>query len=206
MGERPFSLQCGNRARSAIPNNQCLSPGARVCWPSVAVEFPARYYVRAELWGADLKVRFASACAENYARTMDNEVKQRNRRRKRAQRMQAQRESKQKDGDSGEDESPVREKPQRPPNRRKKSKEPLVEEDIVDGFAILGFRTYEDLEVGLHPISFVRLPTVHQVSPDTAGPSPGQRYRRHALTQLALAVPNFLRRLFHFRTFKPNGF
>lgn len=92
---------------------------------------------------------------------MDNEVKQRNRRRKRAQRMQAQRQEKEKGavgaggkgrdrhpGDSGEDESPVREKPPRPPTRRKKSREPLVEEDIVDGFAILGFKSYEDLEVG----------------------------------------------------------
>lgn len=59
---------------------------------------------------------------------------------------QAQREMA-KEGDSGEDESPVREKPQRPPNRRKKSKEALVEEDIIDGFAILGFKCYEDLEV-----------------------------------------------------------
>lgn len=72
---------------------------------------------------------------------------QRNRRRERAQRMQAQRESKVKDGDSGEDESPAREKPPRPPARRKKSKEPLGEEDIIDGFAIMAFRTYEDLEV-----------------------------------------------------------
>lgn len=81
---------------------------------------------------------------------MENEVKQRNqrnRRRERAQRMQAQRESKVKDGDSGEDESPAREKPPRPPARRKKSKEPLGEEDIIDGFAIMAFRTYEDLEV-----------------------------------------------------------
>lgn len=61
--------------------------------------------------------------------------------------MQAQRESKVKDGDSGEDESPAREKPPRPPARRKKSKEPLAEEDIIDGFAIMAFRTYEDLEV-----------------------------------------------------------
>lgn len=87
---------------------------------------------------------------------MDNEVKQRNRRRKRAQRMQAQRENKVKDGDSGEDDSPVRDKPQRPPIRRKKSKEPLVEEDIIDGFAILGFRTYEDLEVSFQVAFFSR--------------------------------------------------
>lgn len=41
---------------------------------------------------------------------------------------------------------PIREKP---PPRRKKQKEqsPLLEEDIVDGFAILAFKTYEDLEV-----------------------------------------------------------
>lgn len=83
---------------------------------------------------------------------MENEVKQRNqrnRRRERAQRMQAQRESKVKDGDSGEDESPAREKPPRPPARRKKSKEPLGEEDIIDGFAIMAFRTYEDLEAAV---------------------------------------------------------
>lgn len=65
--------------------------------------------------------------------------------------MQAQRANNQivKDGDSGEDEeSPLREKPIRPPNRRKKAhKEPLVEEDIIDGFAILGFKSFEDLEV-----------------------------------------------------------
>lgn len=84
---------------------------------------------------------------------MENEVKQRtqrNRRRERAQRMQAQkREGKGFIGDSGEDESPTRDKPQRPPppSRRKKSKEPLFEEDVIDGFAILSFKSYEDLEV-----------------------------------------------------------
>lgn len=99
----------------------------------------------------------------SYVPAMDNEVKQRNRRRKRAQRMQAQRHEKEaKDGDSGEDESPVREKPQRPPNRRKKSKEPLVEEDIVDGFAILGFKAYEDLEVSVY--SFSLFTPLNQVS------------------------------------------
>jgi hypothetical protein len=84
---------------------------------------------------------------------MDVEVKQRNRRRRRAQRMQAQREGKadRHDGpDSGDDdENVVREKPQRPHNRRKKNKEPLVEEDIVEGFSILQFRSYEDLELVL---------------------------------------------------------
>ncbi|XP_034240214.1 autism susceptibility gene 2 protein-like, partial [Thrips palmi] len=86
---------------------------------------------------------------------MESEVKQRsqrNRRRERAQRMQAQRESQEKGGgDSAEDESPSREKPQRPPppNRRKRSKEPSFEEDVVDGFAILSFKNYEDIEVAL---------------------------------------------------------
>lgn len=44
---------------------------------------------------------------------------------------------------------PIREKP---PPRRKKQKEqsPLLEEDIVDGFAILAFKTYEDLEVSVY--------------------------------------------------------
>lgn len=63
--------------------------------------------------------------------------------------MQAQRESNKadhRDGDSG-DEDVIPAKPPRPPNRRKKSKEPLCEEDIIEGFSILQFRTYEDLEV-----------------------------------------------------------
>ncbi|XP_031629272.1 autism susceptibility gene 2 protein homolog isoform X3 [Contarinia nasturtii] len=43
---------------------------------------------------------------------------------------------------------PIREKP---PPRRKKQKEqsPLLEEDIIDGFAILAFKTYEDLEYAI---------------------------------------------------------
>lgn len=92
---------------------------------------------------------------------MDNPIvvseattKQRNRRRKRAQqqRMQAIRDDKnrrQVEQDSGEEgDEVVDKKPQRPPLRRKKhQKEPLAEEDIIDGFAILAFKTYEDLEV-----------------------------------------------------------
>lgn len=78
--------------------------------------------------------------------------KQRNRRRERAQRMQAEREKDVVGGvpDSAEEDgSLVREKPPRPPLRRKKPKEqsPLLEEDIIDGFSILAFKTYEDLEV-----------------------------------------------------------
>lgn len=97
---------------------------------------------------------------------------QRNRRRERAQRMQAERDrvdvvdgggggggsigsgggsggiSGEPDDSADEDtlHPVVREKP---PQRRKKQKElsPLLEEDIIDGFAILAFKTYEDLEV-----------------------------------------------------------
>lgn len=81
-------------------------------------------------------------------------TQQRNRRRReRAQRIQAERDNKKsaevgaKPNDDSADESPTRVKPTKPPNRRKKAKEPLYEEDIIDGFAILAFRSYEDLEV-----------------------------------------------------------
>lgn len=64
------------------------------------------------------------------------------------------------DQDSAEEDATphVREKPPRPPLRRKKPKEPspLLEEDIIDGFSILGFKTYEDLEV-----SFIYLYNVY---------------------------------------------
>lgn len=54
--------------------------------------------------------------------------------------------------DSADEDMPVcREKPPRPQHVRRKRKEkdmsPVLEEDIVDGFAILAFKTYEDLEV-----------------------------------------------------------
>lgn len=53
--------------------------------------------------------------------------------------------------DESETEDVIPKKPPRPPNRRKKQKdllkEPLCEEDIVDGFSILQFRSYEDLEL-----------------------------------------------------------
>ncbi|XP_059480502.1 autism susceptibility gene 2 protein homolog isoform X2 [Neocloeon triangulifer] len=84
---------------------------------------------------------------------MDSQrTQQRNRRRERAQRIQAERDIKKSAevklnaDDSADDESPTRHKPTKPPNRRKKTKEPVYEEDIVDGFAILAFRSYEDLE------------------------------------------------------------
>lgn len=69
----------------------------------------------------------------------------RNRRRERAERMHAQREH----GDSAEDEALLGAKPPRPPLRRKKTKEAIYDEDIIDGFAILAFKSYEDLEVSL---------------------------------------------------------
>lgn len=77
---------------------------------------------------------------------MEKEIKhrlKRSRRRERAERMQAQRDH----GDSAEDETLSGVKPHRPPIRRKKTKEPTFEEDIIDGFAILAFRSYEELEV-----------------------------------------------------------
>ena len=49
--------------------------------------------------------------------------------------------------DSSEESVPlVRSKPHRV---KKKTKEPLFEENILDGFAMLSFKTYEDLEVRL---------------------------------------------------------
>lgn len=84
-------------------------------------------------------------------------TKQRNKRRERAQRMQAERDKDADgvgvgviaDGDSADEDS---KKPIRPPQRRKKANifkepSPILEEDVVDGFAILSFKTYEDLEV-----------------------------------------------------------
>lgn len=65
--------------------------------------------------------------------------------------------------DEDMDKTPVREKP---PPRRKKPKEqsPLLEEDIVDGFAILAFKTYEDLEV-----SFVSIQNMEILFPGAVG-------------------------------------
>lgn len=79
--------------------------------------------------------------------------KQRTKRRERAQRMQAERDNVvdgvgADDPDSAEEDS--KSKPIRPPQRRKKlvkEPSPILEEDMVDGFAILSFKTYEDLEV-----------------------------------------------------------
>lgn len=79
---------------------------------------------------------------------------QKSKRRKRAHRMQAERGKEVVGGgevDSGEEdyESLKRDQTVRPPVRRKRNKDisPILEEDIIDGFAILAFKTYEDLEV-----------------------------------------------------------
>lgn len=40
-----------------------------------------------------------------------------------------------------------------PPVRRKLPRSPVLEEEIIDGFAILEFKTYEDLEVSLYKLS-----------------------------------------------------
>ncbi|XP_037566435.1 fibrosin-1-like protein [Dermacentor silvarum] len=83
---------------------------------------------------------------------MEGEAKVRGsrcRRRERAARMQKQAMRGGQSADEG-DESPGRSsKPPRPPNRKKRNKEPIFEEDVIDGFAILSFRTYEDLEVSV---------------------------------------------------------
>uniref|UniRef100_T1J6J9 Uncharacterized protein n=1 Tax=Strigamia maritima TaxID=126957 RepID=T1J6J9_STRMM len=82
---------------------------------------------------------------------MESEGKQRTQRnrlrRERAARMQQQKDSRRQPSPTDEgDESPGPQTPIRPPIRKKRSKEPLFEEDIIDGFAIISFRTYEDLE------------------------------------------------------------
>lgn len=94
---------------------------------------------------------------------MEIDVKQstqKSKRRKRAQRMQAERGKEVVGGgevDSGEEDygSLKRDKSVRPPVRRKRNKDisPILEEDIIDGFALLAFKTYEDLEVCSRPLS-----------------------------------------------------
>ena len=89
-------------------------------------------------------------------------VKQRTKRRQRAQRMQADRDSKVDDVDGdvvgcvedSADEDSKKPLVSRPPQRRKKAQQqlfkepsPILEEDVVDGFAILSFKTFEDMEV-----------------------------------------------------------
>lgn len=102
----------------------------------------------------------AAAAAAALSVAMEGEAKvrgSRSRRRERAARMQKQALRCSQSGDDGED-SPGRSKPSRPPTRKKRNKEPIFEEDVVDGFAILSFKSYEDLEVSRPNISFLRRP------------------------------------------------
>ena len=83
---------------------------------------------------------------------MEGEVRPRNRlRRERAQRMRRDRPNFAKERpnlDSGEDDEPLNKvRPPRPIPKKKRSKDPLYEEDIVDGFAIISFKSYDDLQV-----------------------------------------------------------
>lgn len=103
---------------------------------------------------------------EIYAISQQKNHKTKTKRRERAQRMQAEKDIEIVGGgaellDSGDEddyETLKRDKAVRPPVRRKRSSQqntaatkdiqsPILEEDIIDGFAILAFKTYEDLEV-----------------------------------------------------------
>lgn len=81
---------------------------------------------------------------------MEDNRKAKRRRRERAQQLRAAisdpaSHKKASEDDSCDEAMPlVRSKPPRP---RKKNKEPLFEEEIIDGFAILAFKTYDDVEV-----------------------------------------------------------
>ncbi|MCL4153853.1 UNVERIFIED_CONTAM: hypothetical protein GTU68_051125 [Idotea baltica] len=77
---------------------------------------------------------------------MEEKSKANRRRRERALKMRAEiSESAKASEDSCEEGMPiVRSKPPRP---RKKNREPLFEEEVIDGFAILAFKSYEELEV-----------------------------------------------------------
>lgn len=82
---------------------------------------------------------------------------QKTNRKKRAQRMQAGRDNDVVGGgelESGEEDYEILKQNKVPRSlaRRKRSKDasPILEEDIIDGFAILSFKTYEDLEVSVN--------------------------------------------------------
>ncbi|XP_066901987.1 uncharacterized protein [Halyomorpha halys] len=64
--------------------------------------------------------------------------------RRRAARALAEKRRRGTTGVSCDEESPTRERA-KPPRRKKK--EPIYEEDVIDGFAILSFKNYEDIEV-----------------------------------------------------------
>nr|XP_024216842.1 autism susceptibility gene 2 protein isoform X3 [Halyomorpha halys] len=66
--------------------------------------------------------------------------------RRRAARALAEKRRRGTTGVSCDEESPTRERA-KPPRRKKK--EPIYEEDVIDGFAILSFKNYEDIEISL---------------------------------------------------------
>ena len=74
------------------------------------------------------------------------------RRKQRAHKIQEQRKA--NPNDSGEEGFQPKARPPRPIPKKKKSKmkEPDFEEDIIDGFTIMSFQTYEELEV-IHLLS-----------------------------------------------------
>lgn len=75
---------------------------------------------------------------------MENETSKKQRYTKRRERAQV---NQIPDYGSGDDDPPVtKEKPRSKP-RKKKNNSNLAEEDIIDGFAIMSFKTFEDLEV-----------------------------------------------------------
>lgn len=143
-------------------------------------------------------------------------TKQRNKRRERAQRMQAEREKDADgvgadviaDGDDSDDDS-RKKSPIRPPQRRKKAassnavannnikdnnnstqfKEPspILEEDVVDGFAILSFKTYEDLEVS----SLSRLSSLSNDDDNTTRPVHESRCDLARESRVVLCVFSF---------------
>jgi hypothetical protein len=84
---------------------------------------------------------------------METEPKrnQRNRRRERAQQLQQEKQNCEGSGDEIDDSPPRLGKGKgrcKPPRRRRNSSNSF-EEDIIDGFAIVSFRTLEDLEVSV---------------------------------------------------------
>lgn len=75
---------------------------------------------------------------------MENETNKKQRYTKRRERAQV---NQVPDYGSGDDDPPSTKNKPRSKPRKKKNNSNLAEEDIIDGFAIMSFKTYEDLEV-----------------------------------------------------------
>ncbi|KAK6192215.1 hypothetical protein SNE40_003724 [Patella caerulea] len=97
---------------------------------------------------------------------MESESKHRNqrvRRRERAQLLQQGKQSQVREMGDEIDESPPRtskDKGRGKPRRRRNSSPNIFEEDIIDGFAIMSFKTFEDLEVSYTIFIFVHIEPV----------------------------------------------